>query len=94
MKTHWTGRSVTALTNIHEYIAKDNLTAANSLRDKFVFFVDTTLATHPLIGRPGRVADTREKIIHSSYIIVYRVKGELVEILTVRHVAQKWPVGF
>lgn len=94
MKTHWTSRAVNALTKIHEYIAKDNPIAADSLRDKIVFFVDTTLVTHPLIGRPGRVNNTREKVIHSSYIIVYRVTGEKIDILTVRHVAQKWPGGF
>ncbi len=94
MKIEWTGRATITLTNIHEYIAKDNLAAANNLRDKIVTFVNTTLVTHPLIGRPGRVHNTREKVINSSYIIVYHMKGERIKILTVRHVAQKWPGGF
>lgn len=94
MKIAWTSRAITALTAIHEYIAKDNLTAANALQDDVVFFVESTLAEHPLIGRPGRVGATREKVIRSSYIVVYRVNGEQIEILTVRHVAQKWPSGF
>ena len=68
--------------------------AAQVLRDRALSFVETTLVAHPLIGRPGRVDGTRESVIHPSYIIVYRVTAEVVEILTVRHVAQKWPDQF
>ena len=94
MKPRWTKRALTALTNIHGHIAADNPSAADALRDRTLSFVETTLTAHPLIGRPGRVDGTRESVIHPSYIIVYRVTGEVVEILTVRHVAQKWPDQF
>ena len=94
MKSRWTKRALTALTNIHGHIAADNPPAADVLRDRALSFVETTLVAHPLIGRPGRVDGTRESVIHPSYIIVYRVTAEVVEILTVRHVAQKWPDQF
>ena len=87
-------RAVVALSKIHEYIAADNPTAADVLRDRAVSFVETTLIAHPSIGWPGRAEGTRESVIHPSYILVYRVKGEVVEILTVRHVAQQWPRQF
>ena len=83
-----------ALSKIHEYIAADNPAAADLLRDRALSFAETTLAAHPAIGRPGRVEGTRESVIHSSYILVYRVKGEVIQILTVRHVAQQWPNRF
>ncbi len=90
MKIRWTRRAVAALANIHSHIASDNPAAADLLRDRAVSFVETTLVAHPAIGRPGRVDGTRESVVHPSYIIVYRINAEVVEILTVRHVAQKW----
>lgn len=94
MKFRWTRRAVAALTNIHGHIASDNPAAADLLRDRALSFVETTLAAHPSIGRPGRVDGTRESVIHPSYIIVYHVTADAIEILTVRHVAQKWPDQF
>ncbi len=94
MKIRWTGRALAAVANLHEYIAKDNPSAADQMRDRVLGFVETKLADHPSIGRPGRVDGTRESVVHPSYIIVYRVKAQTVEILTVRHVAQKWPDQF
>ena len=94
MRSRWTKRAVTALANIHGHIAKDNPAAADLLRDRILSFVEKTLVAHPSSGRPGRVAGTRESVIHPSYILVYRVNAEVVEIITVRHVAQKWPDQF
>lgn len=94
MIIRWTSRALHTLTNIHEHIATDNVLAANTLRDSIVEFVEVKLVTHPMIGRPGRVIGTRESIIHPKYIIVYRVVGVVIEILTVRHVARDWPEQF
>jgi toxin ParE1/3/4 len=94
MKIRWTSRSLRAMTNIHEHIAADNMSAANSLRDQVVEFVDTKLVAHPMMGRPGRVTGTRESTIHPNYIIVYRVLSDVIEIVTVRHAAQQWPKQF
>jgi toxin ParE1/3/4 len=94
MRIRWTSRSLRALTNIYDHIAADNMSAANLLRDQVVEFVENKLVAHPMMGRPGRVAGTRESIIHQNYIIVYRVVGEVIEILTVRHAAQQWPKQF
>jgi len=94
MKIRWMRRATAALTSIHDHIATDNPAAAAALRDRALDFVETTLARHPSIGRPGRVAGTRESVIHPSYILVYRVTGETVEILTVRHAARRWPDAF
>jgi toxin ParE1/3/4 len=94
MKSRWTQRALIALTEIHDHIASDNLTAAGVVRDRALSFVEATLLAHPSIGRPGRVEGTRESVIHPSYILVYRVTDDVVEILTVRHVSQKWPDRF
>ena len=94
MKTFWTPRALRSLANIHQHIAADNLSAADLLRDRALEFVETKLAAHPLVGRPGRMTGTRESVVHRNYIIVYRVIDDVIEILTVRHVAQKWPSQF
>ena len=94
MKVRWTPRAVAALTSIHDRISADNPTAADQLRNRALAFVEMKLVAHPLIGRPGRVDGTRESVIHPSYIIVYRVTADVVEILTLRHVARNWPDQF
>jgi toxin ParE1/3/4 len=50
------------------------------------------LAGSPALGRPGRVAGTRELVIpRTPYIVPYRVNGDVVQIITVLHDAQRWP---
>jgi plasmid stabilization system protein ParE len=51
----------------------------------------TRLAGSPALGRPGRVPGTRELVIpHTPYIVPYRVKGDVVQIITILHSAQRW----
>ena len=47
-----------------------------------------SLATLPHRARAGRVATTRELVVHPNYIVVYRVTAETVDILRIRHAAQ------
>ena len=94
MTARWTRAALSDLATIHAHITADNAAAANALRDLAIGFVETVLAAQPGIGRPGRVEDTREAVIHPNYIMVYRVKEGTVEILAGRHVAQRWPGTF
>jgi toxin ParE1/3/4 len=49
------------------------------------------LTFYPRIGRSGGVEGTRELVISNTpYIVIYRIR-ERVEILRVRHGAQRWP---
>lgn len=53
------------------------------------------LKRFPALGRPGRVADTRELVISGTpYIVAYRVRSDAVELLLVLHAARKWPSHF
>jgi len=53
------------------------------------------LVTFPEIGRRGRVPGTRELVIASQpYIVAYRIRGQIIDILAVLHGAQKWPEQF
>jgi addiction module RelE/StbE family toxin len=82
------------LEDIRERIAADNPAAAVRMIERIRAAVER-LAAFPAIGRPGRVAATREFVIPGTpYIIPYRVKGDVVQIITVLHSAQRWPDRF
>jgi len=91
MQVRWAPRAQTDLNDQIDYIAQDNLQAANRMR-KIVYEHTKLLEKTPEIGRTGVVADTRELILSGTpYVAVYRVKEEFVEILRVLHGAQQYP---
>jgi toxin ParE1/3/4 len=93
MAVRWTKRALASLAAIASHIEHDNPVRATSfvkeLRAKTEMRVES-----PAIGRPGRVAGTRELIVHENYIVPYRVRGQHVDIITVQHVAKRWPTVF
>lgn len=49
------------------------------------------LCEHPTMGRPGRVPGTREWVVaRTPYLVVYRERGDALEVLHVWHEAQDW----
>src|SRR5208282_6635878 len=53
------------------------------------------LAEFPWLGRPGRISGTRELVISGTpYIVPYRVRGDVVQLIRVFHAARKWPSQF
>jgi toxin ParE1/3/4 len=90
-RLEYASRYFRRLGDIRERIAADNPTAANRMIERIRAAV-TRLAASPALGRPGRVADTRELVIpHTPYIVPYRVKGDVVQIITILHSTQRWP---
>jgi len=74
-----------------EYIARDNPLAAVSQGDRIEEQVDM-LIDHPKMGRTGRKKDTRELVIsRTPFIMVYRIKGQRIELLRLLHGSQQWP---
>jgi toxin ParE1/3/4 len=86
-----------ALKNLDEeagYIAQDSPAAAAKMVIAITKAVNS-LARYPAIGRPGRVAGTRELVVSGTpYITPYRIRGSSVEVLRIFHGARKWPEGF
>jgi toxin ParE1/3/4 len=77
-----------------KFIAQDNSEAAAKVALTIVKAV-SQLKDQPGTGRAGRVPGTRELVIaETPYIVPYRVKNDVVEILRVYHSARKWPDGF
>ena len=93
MAVRWTKRALASLVAIAAYIGRDNPARSTSfvqeIRSKTAMLVE-----FPATGRPGRVAGTRELIVHENYIVPYRVRGQHVDIITVQHVAKRWPALF
>jgi toxin ParE1/3/4 len=60
MDIEWTNRALADLDSIHEFIAKDDRSAAVDTIDLIIATVETHLPRQPDMGRPGRVDGTRE----------------------------------
>ena len=86
----WTRRAKNNLEEIGAYIASDNPSAAAQVVRRIVERV-AVLAFFPTSGRIGSVAGTRELVVADTpYIVIYR-HTQRIEILRIRHGAQRWP---
>lgn len=84
MKVVWTEQAYVRLAEIHTFVASDNLAAADRLVARLIARGEA-LSRFPRRGRPVPElpdADLRELIVES-YRVVYRLRGPVVEILTV-----------
>ncbi|WP_416137205.1 type II toxin-antitoxin system RelE/ParE family toxin [Halomonas sp. HK25] len=90
MNLVWTRPARFDRKEIREYIAQDNPVAALAL-DELISEKAGRLVDHPDLGRPGRVSDTRELVVHQHYILIYDVTGDSVRVLRVLHAARQWP---
>jgi toxin ParE1/3/4 len=87
----WTKQSIKDLNNAHVYISKESPQAATSVIVQILGGIEQ-LQKFPESGRIGQVEGTRELVIFStSFIIVYRVKTGVIEILAFLHSSKKWP---
>lgn len=66
---------------ITDFVSRDSLAAAARLERRIREATDR-LSDQPRLGRPGRVGHTRELVL-TPYIVPYRVRGPVVEILAV-----------
>jgi len=71
-------------------IAQDNPTAASDLDLEFEAKAESA-RLRPKLYKAGRVRGTREIVVRPNYAMVYRVQGDVVEVLRVLHAAQQWP---
>jgi toxin ParE1/3/4 len=94
MRIRWTTPAQKQLVSAYEYIAQDSRRAADRTAEK-IWKSTQLLAKHPLVGREGRVAGTRElPVTGTPFIVAYRVTSYEIAILAVMHAARKWPDEF
>jgi toxin ParE1/3/4 len=88
MIVQWLPAAMEQLLSIIGHISQDSPTAAVELAQTIRAKADT-LATYPNRYRAGRVKGTRELVVKPNYLIVYRVTGDEVLILRVRHARKR-----
>jgi plasmid stabilization system protein ParE len=94
MRIVWTQRAVRHLRSVRATIAADSADAADKQVTRIARAIEN-LVSFPELGRPGRRAGTRELVVgRTPYIIPYRLRGEIIEILAVQHGRQRWPDNF
>lgn len=94
MRVRWTTPAREQFVSAFEYITEENPSAAGRVADK-IWRGTEVLVRHPMAGREGRVAGTRELVIRGTpFIVAYRIERNEVSILAVIHAAREWPDEF
>lgn len=79
--------------DILEFIAGENPDQAHAVVDD-ISEAAGRLEFHPAMGRPGRVAGTRELVLpRRGFILPYRIDGDTIMVLRVIHTSRDWPGG-
>jgi len=93
MHLRWSPAAAEDLFRIIEYIRQENASAAERIA-KTIYDSAGSLKAFPNKGRSGRVEGTRELPLPPlPFVVVYRIRGDILEIANVIHGAQKWPPG-
>ena len=91
MRIRWLRTALRNLNDEATYIATEDPAAARLVVGRVIAAVNQ-LAEQPGLGRPGRVAGTRELVVpRTRYLVPYRVRGDGIEILRVFHTSRKLP---
>ena len=91
MRVRWLRKALRNLDDEATFIAAEDLAGARRVVECVLEAV-ASLADQPGLGRPGRVPGTRELVVlKTRYIVPYRVRGDVVEILRVFHTSRRLP---
>ncbi|MGO9405037.1 MAG: type II toxin-antitoxin system RelE/ParE family toxin [Terriglobales bacterium] len=94
MRVNWLRAARANLIAVSECIFQDNPDAAARTVAAIVRAVEA-LEHFPALGRPGRISGTRELVVSGTpYIVPYRVRADVVQLIRVFHAARKWPSRF
>ena len=94
MRLRWTDGAVENLQSAHDFLEAENPKAAWDAVSRILSAVEV-LERFPQMGRVGRVEGTRELVVTGTpFLVAYRLKSEVIQILAVLHAARKWPKRF
>ncbi len=91
MRVKWARPALLDISRIYDYVAQFNPAAAARLAAR-LDEAAAELELFPHRGRQTGKLNRRELTIVSPYILTYEVRGDLVEVLAVRHGAQALPL--
>lgn len=88
MKLRWTRRALADFEQAHDHIAQDNPEVARQIAQRILEATEALLE-YPRIGRVGDDEDSREwHVDKTPYLLVYSIKGEVIELWRVWHESQ------
>jgi len=92
MRVHWTDNAIAHLLDIYEYIARDSSIYAKRMVDRITRRSEQ-IASFPMSGRkvPEYEADDIREIIEKPYRIIYRIRPDQADVLSVVHCRQLLP---
>ena len=91
MQVRWVRRALLDLDEEVTYIAAEDPSAARLVVERVLQAV-AMLSEQTALGRPGRVPGTRELVVsRTRYLVPYRVRGDIVEVLRVFHTSRRPP---
>jgi len=88
-EVRWTPQAADDLEAICLFIARDSARLASTFADR-VLFATERLASYPRLGRvvPELGAEDIREIIVGSYRVIYRLRQDAVQLLTLHHGAR------
>jgi addiction module RelE/StbE family toxin len=86
----WTATALLNLADILDYVREQSPQGADTLAVE-IQAKTGRIAADPKLYRVGRVRGTREAVVTENYLMVYRVVGDVAQILNVLHARQQWP---
>jgi toxin ParE1/3/4 len=87
----WAARTQRRLQEIVAFISSDRPAAAERVLDQ-ILSAARTLGEHPNLGRRGRLRGIREFVVAgTAYLLIYRVRGDVLQVLTVFDARRRWP---
>src|ERR1700757_863952 len=92
MKVIWTPRTQRRLQEIHDYIAQDQPVNAARWMER-VLDRGEQIGNQPRSGRivPEYQRETIREVFEGDYRIIYRIRSQQVDVLSVRHGARLLP---
>jgi toxin ParE1/3/4 len=91
VKLSWSPQAVADRESIYDFIDAESPQSAILVDDR-IWNATLSLMRFPEIGRPGRIAETRELVVQRSpYLVAYSIHDGKIHILRILHGAQRWP---